>query len=90
MSLQMSRSWTDERLDDLALSLGPLPVQVAKLAESVDRLEEDVRSLREELREETVVFQQELAASQRQFVQVGWSLVATLVAAATALITVLV
>ncbi len=45
-------AWTDERIDDLATSLRPLPAEVAKLSEAVDRLSGETRSLREDFMSE--------------------------------------
>jgi outer membrane murein-binding lipoprotein Lpp len=91
--------WTDARLDDLAVALTPLPAevavlraavdhltglgatleplvaQVAVLSASVDHLEDENRALREEL-----------AASQRQLIQIGWGLVAAMLGAVAALV----
>lgn len=68
-------TWTDERLDDLAAALRPLPTEVAKITEAVDRLTDETHSLR-----------QDLSASQRQIVQIGFGLVGALLAAIVALI----
>ena len=66
--------WTDARLDDLAAALAPVPAEVAVLQAMVDRLSEDNRALRAEL-----------AAMERQLLQVAWGLVAALIGAAAAL-----
>jgi cell division protein FtsB len=95
--------WTDARLDHLAAALEPLPVrlatldatvehvrqlavelapltsQLAVLAATVDRLADENRALREEL-----------AATQRQLVQIAWGLVTALLGAAAALLATLV
>jgi hypothetical protein len=68
-------SWTDERLDDLAAALRPLPEQVAKLSEAVDRLTGETRSIRADL-----------SSLQRQVAQIGWALAAALLASLVALI----
>jgi hypothetical protein len=70
--------WTDARLDAFAAALDSLPAQVAVLAAAVDRLAEENRVLREEL-----------GATQRQLLQIGWGLVAALVGATAAVITAL-
>lgn len=67
-------AWTDERLDDLAASLRPLPTQVARVTEAVDRLTEEIHGLR-----------QDMSASQRQIAPIGWALAAALVSAMVAL-----
>ena len=67
-----------EHLDDVAATLGPLPSQVAALTATVQRLTDENRGLRDEL-----------AATQRLLLQVAWSLVATLVAASAAIISIL-
>jgi hypothetical protein len=67
-------AWTDERLDDLAVALAPLPADVAVLKATVDRLSDENRALRAEL-----------AATQRQLIQIGWGLFAALLGAAAAL-----
>ena len=66
--------WTDARLDDLAAALAPVPAEVAALRALVDHLCDENRVLREEV-----------AAAQRQLVQIAWGLVAALIAAAGAL-----
>jgi predicted nucleic acid-binding Zn-ribbon protein len=80
------QSWTDERLDDLATSLLPLPVKVAALAEAVEHLHEETRTLREDVTGETRALRDELAAAQRQLVQLAGGLVATLIGAVVAVI----
>jgi hypothetical protein len=66
---------TVKHLDQLATALAPMPAQLAVLAATVDRLADENRALREEL-----------AATQRQLLQIGWGLVAALLGAAAALI----
>ena len=90
--------WTDARLDDLAAAFAPVPAEVAALradvvhlnhlsaeleplparlavlTAAVDRLSEENRALRDEL-----------AATQRQLLQIAWGLVAALIGAAAAL-----
>jgi hypothetical protein len=66
--------WTDARLDDLASMLAPVPAEVAALRASVDYLSAENRALRDEL-----------AAMQRQLVQIAWGLVVALLGAAAAL-----
>jgi predicted nucleic acid-binding Zn-ribbon protein len=69
---------TDERLTELATALAPLPVRVAELAEAVHHLQEETRSLRHDLNGETLALRQELAAAERQLVQLAWGIVAAL------------
>ena len=68
-------AWTDERLDDLAASLRPLPAQMARNTEAIDRLIEEMRSMRADL-----------SALHRQITQIGWGLSAALVGTLIALI----
>ena len=75
-------SWTDERLDDLAAALRPLPAQVARNAEAIERLAGEMREMRGEMRE----MRADLAASHRQFAQIGWGLSFALTGALVALI----
>ena len=79
-------TWTDERIDDLAHTLAPVPSKLAELAEAVDHLETDVRALRGEFSGETLALRQQLWEAQRQLVQIAWGLVAALIAAVVALI----
>ena len=72
-------SWTDERLDDLAAALRPLPDQVAKLTAAVEHLSDETKSL-----------QLDLSATQRQIAQIGFMLAASLMGAVVALILALV
>jgi ABC-type transporter Mla subunit MlaD len=93
--------WTDARLDGLAEALDPLPAQVAALTATVERLEQIVKELEpvptqlavlaasmERFAEDNRGLRDELAATQRQFTQVAWALVAALVGAAAAVLTV--
>jgi hypothetical protein len=87
------KAWTDERLDDLAAALKPLPAQVARVTEAVERLTDETWSLREEtrsLREETRFIRQDLSASQRQIAQIGWALALALLGAIAALLVALI
>jgi hypothetical protein len=56
-----------------------MPAQIAVLAATVDRLADENRALREEL-----------AATQRQLLQIAWGLVAALLGAAAALVATLI
>jgi hypothetical protein len=42
-------AWTDERLDDLAATLRPLPAQVARNTEAIERLTLEMGSVRGEM-----------------------------------------
>jgi hypothetical protein len=79
-------AWTDERLDDLAATLRPLPVEVAKIAEAVDRLTAEVKTMREESGNDSRDLRGDLAQSQRQITQIGWGLVVAFVGMVGALI----
>ena len=82
-------TWTDERLDDLAATLRPLPAELgevraelgavraemAKLTHAVNHLVEDNRAIRAEL-----------SALHRQIAQIGWGLSAALVGVLVALV----
>jgi hypothetical protein len=71
--------WSDERLDDLAAALEPVPARVAVLEALVDRLMEENRVLRAEL-----------ATIQRQLLQVAWLLVGAMLGGAGALLAALI
>jgi hypothetical protein len=71
--------WSDERLDDLAAAIEPLPTRVAVLEAIVERLVEENRGLRADL-----------ATIQRQLLQVAWLLVGTLLGGAGALLAALI
>jgi hypothetical protein len=71
--------WSDERLDDLAAALEPLPSRVAVLEAIVERLVEENRSLRAEL-----------VTIQRQLLQVAWLLVGAMLGGAGALLAALI
>jgi hypothetical protein len=71
--------WTDQRLDDLAAALEPVPARVAVLEAIVQRLVEENRDLRAEL-----------AITQRQLLQVAWILVGALLGGAGALLAALI
>jgi hypothetical protein len=71
--------WSDERLDDLAAALEPVPARIAVLEAIVERLVEENRALREEL-----------ATTQRVFLQVAWLLVASILGGVGALVAALI
>jgi hypothetical protein len=71
--------WSDQRLDDLAAALEPVPARVAVLEAIVERLGEENRVLRAEL-----------ATTQRQLLQVAWLLVGALIGGAGALLAALI
>jgi hypothetical protein len=70
---------TVDHVRQLAVQLAPMPAQIAVLAATVDRLADENRALREEL-----------AATQRQLLQIAWGLVAALLGAAAALLATLI
>jgi hypothetical protein len=90
--------WTDARLDDLAAALGPVPAEVAALRAAVEHLNPLGAELEpmptrlavisatvERLNDDNRALRQELAATQRQLLQIAWGLVAALIGAAAAL-----
>jgi outer membrane murein-binding lipoprotein Lpp len=91
-------AWTDARLDDLAATLVPLPAEVAALRADVEHLDHVTAELEptasrvavltaavDRLSDENVALRAELAATQRQLIQIGWGLFAALLGAAAAL-----
>jgi len=70
---------TVKHWDHVAAALEPVPAELAVLAAAVDHLADENRALRAEL-----------AATQRQLLQIAWGLVAALLGAAAALIAALV
>jgi hypothetical protein len=94
--------WTDARLDDLAAALLPLPTQVAMLTATVDHLDHVATEMEPMPRQLAVLtaavdrltaenrdLRAELAATQRQIIQIAWALVGALLGAAAALTTAL-
>jgi hypothetical protein len=71
--------WSNERLNDLAAALEPVPARVAVLEALVERLVEENRALRVEV-----------ATIQRQLLQVAWLLVGALLGGAGALVAALI
>jgi hypothetical protein len=90
--------WTDARLNDLAAALVPVPAQVAVLSAAVQHLDHLAAAVDpmpsqlavltaavDRLTDENRVLRTELAAMQRQLIQIAWGLVAALLGAAAAL-----
>lgn len=75
-------AWTDERLDDLAATLRPLPAEVARNTEAINRLADEMRSIRADM----AAMRSDLVASQRQVAQIGWTQSAALIAVVIALV----
>ena len=71
--------WSNERLNDLAAALEPVPARVAVLEALVERLVEENRALRVEV-----------ATIQRQLLQDAWLLVGALLGGAGALVAALI
>jgi hypothetical protein len=91
--------WTDARLNDLAAALEPVPAQVAVLDATVRHFDHLAAALEpvpaqlavltatvDRLADENRALRGELAATQRQLLQIAWGLVAALIGAATAVI----
>jgi len=86
----MRSEWTDERLDDLAETLWPLPAGVARLEGRLDGVEARLGVVEARLggvEAELRAFRQDFAAAQRdtfafqrQMTLIAWSLAAALVA----------
>jgi uncharacterized protein YoxC len=100
---RLVEEWTDARLNDLAAALEPIPVKVAVLTGAVEHLGELANTLQplpaqvavltasvERLADENRALREDLAATQRQLMQVAWGLVGALLGAAAALIAALV
>jgi hypothetical protein len=68
-------AWTDERLDDLAAALRPVPAQLARNTEAVERLTDEMRSMRTDLS----ALRGDFSAMQRQLAHIGWALAGALV-----------
>lgn len=91
--------WTDERLNDLAAALQPVPTQVAMLTAGVANLDHLTTQLQpvpaqiavlvagmEHLATENRALRSELAAVERQLIQISWALVAALLGAGAAIV----
>ena len=84
-------TWTDERLNDLAANLRPLPEQVAKVVQAVEHLTDETRALRGDVgavREDLRFLRADLSETQRQIAHIGWALAGALLAALVALVVV--
>ena len=73
---------TDERLDDLAATLRPLPAELARNTAILERQVDELRSVRVDL----AAFRNDFSASQRQIAQIGWAMATALVGVIIALI----
>jgi hypothetical protein len=95
----MSRTathWTDERLDDLADAIEPIPVKVAVLDATVKHLTAALEPVPSELAvlaatvdrlaEENRALRAELSTTQQQLLTVAWGLVVALIGAAAAIV----
>jgi hypothetical protein len=77
-------AWTDERLDDLAASLRPLPAEVARLSEEVARSSVQIAANSAQIAnntEELRRIRQDLLALHRMLAQIGWVLAFAVLAA---------
>ena len=95
--------WPDERLNDLAAALEPVPAQVAVLGATVKHLDHLAAALEpvpaqlavlaatvDRLAAENRALRVQFSARQRQLVQIAWGLVAALLGAAAVFIAALV
>jgi ribosomal protein L29 len=55
-------AWTDERLDDLAATLRPLPAQMARNTEALERIADEIATLRADNRAEFAALRGEMGA----------------------------
>ena len=81
-----SETWPDERWNELAEMLRPLPEQIARVAQAVEHLTDETRALRDDFKS----MREDLSASQRQIGHIGWALAFALLGAVAALIIALV
>jgi hypothetical protein len=82
-------AWTDERLDDLAATLRPLPAQMARNTEAIERITEDIRAMRGDMtamRADMAALRSDFSSSQRQIAQIGWAMATAVVALLIALV----
>ena len=86
-------AWTDERLDDLAAALRPVPEQLARNTEAIERLSDDTREMRTDMREMRTDMREMradmhagFAALQRQFALTGWMMAFTVIGAVAAVV----
>jgi uncharacterized protein YoxC len=77
-----SDTWPDERLNELADTLRPLPEQVGRLTEAVERLTTETKSIHDDFRS----MRDDMSQSQRQIAMIGWALAASLMTALVALV----
>ena len=95
--------WTDTRLNELAAAVRDVPTQLAVLSATVahcENLAAETEPMRaqvavltasvDHLASENRALRSELAAVQRQLVQISWALVASLLGAASAVIAALI
>ena len=75
-------AWTDERLDDLAATLRPLPAQMARNTEALERVTDELRAVRADI----TALRTDFSALQRQLAQIGWAMATALVGVLIALI----
>jgi prefoldin subunit 5 len=91
--------WNDERLNDLAATLQPLPAQLAMLTAGVAHIDHLTAGFEpvptqiavlaasvEHLANENRVLRTELAAVERQLIQISWALAAAVLGAAAAVV----
>jgi hypothetical protein len=91
--------WTEERLDDLAAVVEPVPLKLATLGATVEHLERVAGQIQpvptqvavlvatvDTLIQENRILRAELAGLQREIVQLSWALVVAVVGAGAAII----
>ena len=98
-----AEEWSDARLNHLAAVLEPVPAQVAALGASIEHLQQVTLGLTplpaqvaaltaavDRLADENHELRKQLAATQRELVQIAWGLVAALIGAAASLLAALI